>query len=286
MDQPLVWMNGALVEYDSAKISIEDRGFQFSDGIYEVVRAVEGRYFAFQPHLDRMRLSLKSVEIEVSMSDSDFRSVADTLLAQSHEREVTLYIQITRGTAPRSHVIPRNTTPTLIMILRPFHRMDETVYTNGVKVITVEDQRWLRCDVKTTGLLANGLARERARRANADDAIFVRDGWVTEGTSTNVFMVQNGEVITPMADHRILRGITRDVVLSLARERALKTMEREIGLGEFKQAGEAFFTSTTMEVLPVVEIDQTPVGSGKVGLVTRLLRESYQNVLRGVTGGR
>ncbi|MGB7623229.1 MAG: D-amino acid aminotransferase [Terriglobia bacterium] len=279
MNQPLVWMNGQFVEYESARVPIEDRGFQFSDGIYEVVRAVEGHFFGFQPHMERMRRSLHSVEIEVSMSDSEFRGIADRMLADSHERDATLYLQITRGTAPRSHAIPKNISPTIIMVLRSFHPVEGVVYAKGIKVITVEDERWLRCDIKLTGLVANVLAREKARRAQVEDAIFVRNGNVTEGTSTNVFAISNDELVTPLADHRILRGVTRDAVLSLARGKNLKNAERDLEVRELKAASEVFLTSTTMEVLPVVEIDHLPIGSGTVGPLTRLLMEAYRKSL-------
>jgi D-alanine transaminase len=286
MNQPLVWMNGQFVEYASAKVSIEDRGFQFCDGIYEVVRAVEGRFYGFQQHLERMRRSLHSVEIEVSMSDLDFQGIASRMLAESHERDATLYVQITRGEAPRSHAIPKDIPPTIIMILRPFHPVEEAVHANGIKVITVKDERWARCDIKLTGLMPNILAKERARRAHVDDAIFVREGWVTEGTSTNVFAVSNDELVTPLADHRILRGITRDAVLSLARERHVKTAERDLAIGDLKAAPEVFLTSTTMEILPVAEIDHHPVGTGKVGPMTKRLMGMYRDILHGRTAGQ
>ncbi|MBZ5552412.1 MAG: aminotransferase class IV [Acidobacteriia bacterium] len=285
MNQPLVWINGQFVEYGSAKVSIEDRGFQFCDGIYEVVRAVEGRFYGFQEHLDRMRRSLHSVEIEVSMSDSDFRRIAERMLAESHERDATLYVQITRGAAPRSHAIPPDITPTVIMVLRRLHPVEEAVQTNGIKAITVKDERWARCDIKLTGLLPNVLAREKARRAHVEDAIFVRESWVTEGTSTNVFVALNDELVTPRADHRILKGITRDAVLLLARKSLVKTAERDLAVSELKAASEVFLTSTTMEVLPVVEIDHIPVGTGKVGPLTRRLMEGYRDVLHGKAAG-
>ena len=278
-------MNGHFVEYGSAKVSVEDRGFQFCDGIYEVVRAVEGRFYGFQQHLERMRRSLHSVEIEVLMSDSEFQGIADQMLAESHERDATLYVQITRGAAPRSHVIPREITPTIIMILRSFHPVDESVHSNGIKVIAVKDERWARCDIKLTGLLPNILAREKARRAGVDDAIFVREGWVAEGTSTNVFAVCNDVLVTPLADHRILRGITRDAVLTLARERKVNTAERDLSISDLKAAPEVFLTSTTMEVLPVVEIDHLPVGTGQVGPMTKRLLGGYRDVLHGRAAG-
>lgn len=280
MNKTLVWMNGSYVNYNDARISIEDRGFQFSDGIYEVIRAFGGRFFAFDEHLQRLRRSLQSVEINVSLTDKDFRTIADQLLVDSGNKDVTLYIQITRGTAPRSHLLSKNISPTIIFVLRAFQAAPEELYSQGVRVITLKDERWLRCDIKTTGLLANVLARERAQRAGAQDAIFVRDGWVTEGTSTNVFVVRDHALTTPVADHRILKGVTRDIVLSLARQSKMSTAESDVSLGEVLKADEVFLTSTTMDVLPVVRIDRQTVGDGKVGPLTQQLLSQYRKKIR------
>lgn len=281
MEQPLVWMNGSFLDYKSAKVSVEDRGFQFSDGVYEVVRAFNGRFFAFDQHLERLHRSLRSVEIQIPWSDQELKSAGEKLLADCHEADATLYLQITRGTAPRSHTFSTIITPTIVMMVRGLTTLAPEVYSTGVGVITLNDERWLRCDIKSIGLLANVLARDRARRANVTECIFVRDGLITEGSSSNVFMVRNGELATPLSDHRILRGVTRDCVLSLARERKLNVAERNISFLEIKEASEVFLTSTTLEVLPVIKIDHSSVGSETVGDVTKSLMEDYRRLSRG-----
>jgi D-alanine transaminase len=277
MNQPVVWMNGAYREHKSAKISIEDRGFQFSDGVYEVIRSVGGRYFGFPQHLSRLRKSLQAVEIEVSMQDKEFLDVGTEMLSMRNSPDAILYIQITRGTAPRSHSIPRGISPTIIMTLRAYQAPPDGFYSHGISVLTVNDERWLRCDIKSTGLLASILGRERARRAGANDAVFVRDGCLTEATSANIFVVQDGIISTPIADYRILSGITRDVVIDISRAQGRPLKERNIAATELKEANEAFITSTTFDVVPVVKCDEQIVGSGKVGPITLQLLEAYRN---------
>jgi D-alanine transaminase len=281
MNTPLVWMDGEFISYDSARVSIEDRGFQFSDGIYEVFRAIKGRYFCFDEHMARLRRSLESVEITLLLTDLESKHIADEMLARLNENDATLYIQVTRGVAARTHLFPENMEPTVIIIVRPYKRPKEESYSDGIGVITLKDERWLRCDIKSIALLANALARNKARQAKVEDAIFIRDGYLTEATATNVFVLTGGELATPLADHRILRGVTRDYVLSLARGRNVPTAERDIPLSEVKDATEIFLTSTTMDVLPVVRLNHRPVGSGTVGPVTRMLLEDYRKALYG-----
>lgn len=279
MDQPLVWMNGTFLEYASAKVSVEDRGFLFSDGIYEVIRGVDGRFFAFEQHLQRMHRSLRAIEIDAPVADAEIRSIAEELLLRSGESSASLYIQITRGTAPRTHAFPIEVHPTTLVLLRRFNPYSEISYQEGVRAITVTDDRWQRCDIKTIGLLPNVLAKERAKRAKATEAILIRDGIVTEGASSNVFILAAGHLITPPADHRILRGVTRDVILNLAAARQIPVMERPLTKTELYQAEEVFLTSTTMEVLPVIEMDHTRVGSGRPGSVTQSLLQDYRNLM-------
>ena len=281
MITPLVWMDGEFISYDSARVSIEDRGLQFSDGVYEVVRAIKGRYFCFDQHLARLRRSLESVEIRLLLTDLELKHIADEMLAKLNENDATLYIQVTRGVAPRTHLFPENMKPTVIGIVRPYTRPKEEFYSDGVSVITLKDERWLRCDIKSTALLANAMARNKARQANVEDAIFVRDGCLTEATSRNVFVLAEGKLATPLADHRILRGVTRKYVLSLARARNIPTTERDIPLNEVENATEVFLTSTTMDVLPVVMLDHRPVGPGTVGPVTRMLLGDYRKAIYG-----
>jgi D-alanine transaminase len=282
MNKTMVWLNGDFIEYQDAKVSVEDRGFQFSDGVYEVLRAVNGRYFAFEEHMTRLRRSLESVEIEISLKDNDFLRIGEKLLQESGCVDFVLYIQVTRGAAPRQHGFPRDPAiPTVVVMGRPHKSLPGGCSTEGVETITLKDERWLRCDIKSIGLLANVLARNRASRANAFEAILIRENAVSEGSSSNVFLVKDGTLCTPKADYRILRGVTRDYVLKLAGEEGIAADERDISLIELRGAEEVFLTSTTLEVMPVVKIDQSPVAGGKVGNVTRRLMKRYHRLLLG-----
>jgi len=276
----MVWLNGNFIDYQDAKISVEDRGFQFGDGVYEVLRAVNGGYFAFQEHMARLRRSLKSVEIEIPLKDSDFRGIGEKMLQESGCVDFVLYIQVTRGAAPRQHGFPKDPAPPTVVVMgRPHKSLSRGCFTEGVETITLKDERWLRCDIKSIGLLANALARNRATHANAFEAILIREGVVSEGSSSNVFLVKDATLVTPIADHRILRGVTRDHVLKLAGEEGIAAAEKDISLIELRGAEEVFLTSTTLEVLPVVKIDQSPVAGGQVGNVTRRLMKRYQELL-------
>ncbi len=277
--KPVVWMNGKYIDYDSAKVSVEDRGFQFGDGVYEVIRAIKGRYFRLEQHLNRLHHSLNAVEISSPLNDNEFRRLSEDMLSRVDSDDVTLYVQITRGATSRTHLFPLGLKPTVVLILRPLKRMPEDSYLNGLQAILLKDDRWLRCDIKSTALLANVLAKDRARKAKADDAILSRDGLITEGTASNIFAVCNGELATPKADHRILNGITRQCVLEIARAKGMKVSERDISVIELKEAQEVFLTSTTMGVAPVVGIDHLPVRSGTVGPVTKSLMEEYFKIL-------
>ncbi len=279
MANPIVWMNGNYVDYASATIPIEDRGFQFGDSVYEVIRAIRGEYFRFGEHLSRLRRSLESVQITIALTDEDLKRIAQEMVAKEGSDDLTLYIQVTRGVAGRAHLYPLDVRPTVIMIARNFHPMPEESYSRGIGVILLKDDRWLRCDIKSTCLLANVLARDLARKANVKEAILVRDGIMTEGTATNLFVVRNGEVATPLADHRILKGVTRDCVLELSRKLGFPTSERNVSAIEIKEADEVFLTGTTMDILPVLKIDHFPVGSGSVGPITKALIKEYRSIL-------
>ncbi|MDD5541767.1 MAG: aminotransferase class IV [Acidobacteriia bacterium] len=280
MGNTIVWLNGKFVEYGDAKIPIEDRGFQFSDGVYEVVRGRKGRFFALGDHLGRLRRSLQSVEIEIQQTDSEISEIAAKILLKCGADDCTLYIQVTRGVFPRQHGFPPgNQSPTMVMLARPFVPYPTEYYSQGVEVITLKDERWMRCDIKSIGLLANVLARGRAGRAKAAEAILVRESHVTEGSSSNVFAVKGGILLTPIADQRILGGVTRDHVLKLARASKLPVEERNVSLIELREANEVFLTSTTLDVLPVVKIDHFMVGNGRIGNLTSDMMRRYQDLV-------
>lgn len=280
-DRGLVWLNGQFMDFAAARVSVEDRGFQFGDGIYETIRVYDGTPFAIEQHIERLSRSAAAIELELPMSGEEFVTIAQELIARSGLKEAEVYIQVTRGAAPRLHPFPIGVSPTVVMTVRPVRPIPRRFRERGIVVKTFPDERWARCDIKTICLLPNVLAVERARRAGADEALFVRDGLVTEGTSSNVFIVHRGEVVTPPADHRILAGVTRGLVLEIARGCGYQTDEREIPLSDLKAASEVFITSTVKEVLAVVRVDDAVIGNGEPGDVFRRLYDVYRSQLPG-----
>ncbi len=280
-DRGLVWLNGQFLDFAAARVSVEDRGFQFGDGVYETIRVYAGTPFAIEQHIERLSRSAAAVELELPMTGGEFAAVVEELIARSGLREAEVYIQVTRGAAPRAHPFPTDVPPTVVMTVRPVRPIPRRFRERGIVVKTFPDERWARCDIKTICLLPNVLAVERARRAGADEALFVRDGLVTEGTSSNVFIVHQGEIVTPPADHRILAGVTRGLILEIARACGYRTHEREIPLPELKAASEVFITSTVKEVLAVIRVDETVIGNGEPGVVFRRLYDVYRSRLPG-----
>jgi D-alanine transaminase len=276
----LVWLNGEFTDFASAKVSVEDRGFQFGDGVYEVVRVYEGRPFALEPHLLRLRQSLNGIELDLAMSDQELAAVARELIGRSGLREAELYIQVTRGAARRYHLFPADVPPTVVMTIRQVRAIPPQYREHGVVVKTFPDERWGRCDIKSINLLPNILAKQRAYRAGAFEAIFVRDGLVIEGTSSNVFVYRDGELATPPIGPSMLTGVTRGLVLRLAREKGYRVVERDVGLEELKAAAEAFLSSTVVELMAIVDIDGERVGAGRPGPVFADLYAAYRQAIR------
>ncbi len=272
----LAFVNGIVCGIAEASVPVEDRGFQFADGVYEVVRCYRGAPFALEPHLDRLERSSREIELPLAEPRDRIRAIVEELLRESGVDEGVLYIQATRGPAPRGHAFPASPHPTLVMTIRRVEVRPAEPESSGVRVVTARDERWLRCDVKAIGLLPNVLAKQRARRAGADEAVFVRDGGnVTEGASSNVFAVRGGAVHTAPEGPLILSGITRSIVLRLARSNGIPVREEFFTAEFLRSADEAFITSTTAEVAPVTEIDGHPVGDGTPGPVTRALMRLY-----------
>lgn len=277
---PLAYVNGEFVPLDRAVVSVEDRGFLFADGIYEVIRVYDGRPFRLEDHLRRLEASARAIELPLPVPAAEIGRLAEELLARNGHREATIYIQVTRGPAPRHHLFPENPRPTLVIWTREHAGPSRQMVEEGVAAITVPDTRWAYCSVKTVGLLPNVLARQQAHRQGAYEAIFVRDGVVTEATSSNVFAVIGGVVRTFPVEN-ILPGVTRTVVLELLQRRGVPVREEGVPLEEFRRAQEVFLTGTTTEVCGVVRLDGRPVGDGRVGPVTRALQEDFRRLTRG-----
>ena len=268
----LVYLNGRWVDDAEATISALDRGFIFGDGVYEVWRVVRGQMFEPARHQARLERGLRELRIARPVDGSLERltAIGQRLLEENKltEGDAILYVEVTRGTAPRTHYFPpAGTAPTLLVMASAFAPSD-TRFT-GTRVITQPDVRWLRCDLKTVQLLPNVLARQAATEAGASEAIFVRDGTITEGTHTTVFAVIDGVLRTHPASSLVLPGVTRDVVIELAPDAGIAVKEQAIGVDELSRATELFLTGTTTDVTPVVAVDGRPIANGSPGLVAR-----------------
>lgn len=277
--QRTAYVNGRYVPLGEAVISIQDRGFLFADGAYEVIALIGGVLADLELHLDRLERSLASLQIDLPMSRRALGLVMSKLVHRSRLHFGMLYVQITRGAAPRDHAFPAGVRPGLAMTCTPINlraiarRADE-----GVHVITVDEARWASPHIKSVSLLANVLAKQEARSGGAHEAVFVGpDGTITEGSSTNVWMVDNsGRLVTRPADDKILAGITRQVLLGLARDEGLSVTEEGFTVCEAGGAAELFLSSTTGGVVPVTKLDEGTIGGGAPGPVARALAQRYR----------
>lgn len=270
-----VYLNGQFVPYEQATVSVEDRSFLFADGVYEVVRIYGGRAFTMEEHLTRLARSAR--EIRLPEPDlEEISRVVDELIRLNNLREATIYIQLSRGSYnPRIHYFPAGPVrPNLVMIGRPV-KVNPEQWEKGVRAITVPDQRWARCDIKSVSLLPNCLAKQLANEAGAYEAIFIKDGYAIEGSSSNFMAVIDGEIRTYPLCNYILGGITRQVVLDLAHKTGFTVRDEGIRLDELSRCTEMWVTSTTSEVMPIVEIDGRQVGMGVPGPVARRLQAEF-----------
>lgn len=279
-----VYLNGHYLAARDASISPLDRGFLFGDGIYEVVRALDGRLIEAERHWKRLARSLRETRIERplalgddAVSDIALRLLEENGLMQGH---ALVYLEITRGSiSPRTHHFPpTGTAPTVFASAASFTPFDGQRI-SGVPVILAPDERWARCDIKSVNLLPNAMAKQLAVEAGAWETVFVRDGQITEGTSSNCFAVIAGELRTHPATHAILGGVTRDVTLDCARALGIAVAERAFSVAELETAEEAFLTSTTNDVMPIVRVDGERIGSGEPGAVTKRISDAVRERL-------
>ena len=267
----IAFINGRFLPWQDATVSIDDRGFQFGDAVYEVIRTYRGSPFELGAHLDRLDRSATQLSIPQPYTRKQWTQWIHQGLSLAGYQDAKIYIQVTRGVAPRDHHFPSESRPTVVMTIRALHPLSLEMRQTGVTACTREDLRWGRCDIKSVNLLANVLGREEARKAGVFETIFVRDGLVMEGAVSNVMAVQGGTIITAPESPRILSGVTRTVVLRLAREEEIVVDERFMSIDSLYQADEVFFTGTTLEVLGVVQVDAKLIGSGRPGPVTQAL---------------
>lgn len=278
----IAYVNGAYVPHTDAAVHIEDRGFQFADGVYEVCEIRGGRIYDEARHLGRLARSLRELKIRAPMGDRAMRTVISEVIRRNRVHDGLVYIQVTRGVARRDFLFPgKDVTPTLVMTARSASATSgDRAAQTGIAVKSVPENRWERVDIKTVGLLPNVLAKEQAKAAGAKEAWFVdRDGFVTEGGSSNAWIITpDGCLVTRPAESGILRGITRTTLLDLAREEGLRVEERGFTIEEAKAAKEAFITSATQVVMPVVMIDGATVGNGEPGLIVGNLRRRFHEI--------
>ncbi|MEG9883338.1 MAG: D-amino-acid transaminase [Hyphomicrobiales bacterium] len=273
----VVYVNGDYLPENQAKISIFDRGFLFADAVYEVVSVLEGKLVDFPGHMARLRRSLQELSMSLPLSDKDLLAIHRKLVALNALDEGLVYLQVSRGAADRDFLfLEEGLEPTVVLFTQARKIIDAALAARGQRIMTVLDHRWRRCDIKTVQLLYPSLAKTLANRQGADDVWMVLDGFVTEGSSNNAFIVpDSNKIVTRDLSNEILHGVTRRAVLKCARELGIKVEERKFTVEDAKTAREAFSTSATGFVCPVVQIDDAMIGDGSPGLIASQLRQIY-----------
>lgn len=276
----LTYFNGEMVESGAKVVSLDDRGYCFGDGVYEVVRVYNGRAFAFSYHQDRLYRSMREMDIPVRMPPDELQELHEIMIEQSEITDGYIYLQITRGVSPRHHAFERSKLePQMYMFIKPI-TTDLGALQEGVKAITLPDERWARVDIKTLNLIPNILAQTKAEKKGAYTAILVRDGIVTEGATSNVFVMKDGVCYTHPANHHILKGITRQLVVTrVAPTAGITIIEREFDEVFLKDADEIFFTDTIGGIIPITTLNREPVGDGKPGKAAKVLAEQLQHLM-------
>ena len=277
----LAYVNGAFCELSEARISIEDRGFQFADGVYEVIVAYGDRPFRLAEHLARLERSLDGIHLEFDLKQHHIERIIRDGIARAGFAESMVYLQITRGVAPRSHVHPDGMVPTVVATFKAKPKIDLALRERGLSVVTVDDIRWALCHIKSIALLPAALIKNDVQRRGYDDAIFISaDGRVREATAANVFVVRDGALLTPPESGAILQGITRTCIQECAKRIQLPSRCAEVSKDDLAAAQEIFVSSTTIDLLGVTLLNDAPVGDGRVGPITRALHEEIRKMVR------
>lgn len=275
----IAYVNGQYVPQSEALVNVEDRGYQLADGVYEVIAVSDGSLVDCDAHMERLERSLTGLRIDLPCERGIIPLILQRVVRRNHLRTGQVYLQISRGVAPRNHAFPHDPVrPSMVVTTSRRKPPSDEAVSRGAKVITVPDTRWSRPDIKTVSLLANVLAKQQAIEEGAMEAWFIdKDGLITEGSSTNAWIVTEGqEIVTRPLGQDILAGITRQTLIKVARANNLRVTERPFSVSEAKTAKEAFFTSTTSFVMPVVSIDDTQVNTGEPGGVTLQLLNAYR----------
>jgi D-alanine transaminase len=279
----IAYVNGRYVPHREASVHVEDRGYQFADGVYEVIAVADGRLIDAGPHLERLERSLRELRIAPPMARKPLEQVMREVIRRNGVDNGIIYIQMSRGVAPRDHAFPVKPKTQVVMTSRRSRPQPARIAEEGVKAITLPDIRWKRCDIKSVSLLPNILAKQKAKEEGAYEAWLVdANGMVTEGSSTNAWIVtRDGQLVTRSIENAILAGITRGAVLQLAREEGLSLVERPFSVNEAKAAREAFVTSTSSYVTPVTQIDDQVIANGRPGSISLKLRDRYMRYMAG-----
>ena len=262
---------------EEARVPVLDRGFIFGDGVYEVIPVYSRKPFRLKEHLKRLQTSLDGIRLNNPHSDAQWVELLAQLVTQNQGEDQYIYLHITRGVAKRDHAFPKQAQPTVFIMSTPLQTTPPELLKTGVAAITAQDNRWLRCDIKTISLLPNVLLRQMAVDGGAGETVLLRDGFLTEGAASNIFVVKNGVVLAPPKNHLILPGITYDVVLELATAHSIPHQVRAVSESEVRTAQELWMTSSGKEVLAITTLDNQPVGDGKPGKLFWRMHELYQN---------
>jgi D-alanine transaminase len=282
----IVYLNGEYLPLDQAKISVMDRGFLFGDGVYEVIPAYGRRLLRLEEHLRRLQFSLDSIHLKNPLNHAQWLDILNQVLAHNSGDDQSVYVHVSRGVAAkRDHAFPAQVQPTIFIMSSPLPSVARADLQRGISVVTLDDIRWQACNIKATALLANVLLRQQAVEAGANEAILVRDGFVTEGAASNIFVLSKGVLVTPPKSRKILTGITRDLVLELAQAHAIAAEEREIAESELNTAEEIWVTSSLREIAPVLKLNNKPVGKGKPGQLWERMIDIYKDYVQRLRRG-
>ncbi len=282
---PLVYLNGDYLPLEEARVSVLDRGFVFGDGVYEVIPVYDRRPFRLAEHLARLQASLEGIRLANPHTRAEWEGRILRIVEAAEWEDMGVYLQVTRGPAPRDHAFPKQLRQTVFIMASPLTAPPRALVEEGVCAVTAADNRWLRCDIKAIALLPNVLLRQLAADAGCAETILIRDGYLTEGAASNIFAVKDGVVLAPPKSNLMLPGITYDVVLEIARGQGIPVEVRPVAEAEVRAADELWLTSSTKEVMAVTRLDGRPVGEGRPGPVFRAMHAAYQvfkhTVMRG-----
>lgn len=283
-ESPKIYLNGDYLPLHEARISVLDRGFLFGDGVYEVIPVYGGQAFRLGAHLERLQHSLDGIKLTNPLSAEDWGSLVDELVMRNQAQlgnDLQIYLQVTRGQDQgRQHNFPLRPKPTVFAMAEALQLPPASQRAQGIAAITATDNRWLRCDIKTTSLMANSLLRQQAIEAGCAEAVLLKNGLLTEGAASSIFVVQRGQLLAPSPSHQLLPGITHEVILQLARQHGLPVQQRDISEAEVRSADELWLAASNKEVLPIVTLDDRPVGHGRPGPLYARMLVWYQDYKR------